>query len=168
MKNKGFTLIELMITVAIMSIMMAVGLPSFQSIIASSRLTSTTNAMVSALQLARFEALKQHKTVIIAPKQTTTWVSGWEVFVDLNKDDLPQSGEQILAESIFDATHSTMTITAEFSDHIGYTANARPIHNGVQLSTESYFLFKMNTNNECRKIVISLTGRVSVETPTSC
>jgi type IV fimbrial biogenesis protein FimT len=41
-----------MITVAIMGIMMTVGLPSFQSIILGARLTSASNAMISALQLA--------------------------------------------------------------------------------------------------------------------
>ncbi|MEI7840358.1 MAG: GspH/FimT family pseudopilin, partial [Methylococcaceae bacterium] len=79
-------MIELMVTIAIMAIMVAIGFPSFQAMIASSRLTSTTNAMVSTLQMARMEALKQHQTVIIKPKDDVTdgWANGWSVFVDLN------------------------------------------------------------------------------------
>ncbi len=169
-KYKGFTLIELMITVAIMSIMLTVGLPSFQSIIASSRLTSSANAMVSALQLARSEALKQHKTVIIAPKKDKAWSAGWDIFVDLNKDDIPQSGEQVLASAVFDAANSTMAITATYSDHIGYSANGRPVHNGTQANSNTWFLFctPKSSPTDFRKVVISLTGRVHVETLTSC
>lgn len=169
-KNKGFTLIELMITVAIMSIMLTIGLPSFQSIIASSRLTSSANAMVSALQLARSEALKQHKTVIIAPKLNKAWSDGWDVFVDLNRNDLPDNNEQVLASTVFDALSSTMAITATYADHIGYSANGRPIHGGLQINSDSSFLFctPKDSPTDFRKVVISLTGRVHVETPTSC
>lgn len=169
-KYKGFTLIELMITVAIMSIMLTVGLPSFQSIIASSRLTSSANAMISALQLARSEALKQHKTVIIAPQKDKGWSDGWGVFIDLNKDDILQNTEQVLATTLFDELSSTIGITATYSDHIGYSANGRPIHDGTQINSDSWFLFcsPKGSPTDFRKVVISLTGRMRVETPTSC
>ncbi|MSR17281.1 MAG: prepilin-type N-terminal cleavage/methylation domain-containing protein [Methylococcaceae bacterium] len=69
MANKnGFTLVELLVIVAIISITMAIGLPSFQSTISSTRLTSVANAMVSALQLTRFEAIKQRKSVVVIKK----------------------------------------------------------------------------------------------------
>ena len=74
MANKnGFTLIELLVVVAIISITLAIGFPSFQSIITNSRLTTAANSMVSALQFARSEALKQHKAVVIR-KKTTDWI----------------------------------------------------------------------------------------------
>ncbi|MEY2667211.1 MAG: hypothetical protein RLZZ384_1382 [Pseudomonadota bacterium] len=78
---KGFTLIELLMALVIISVTLAIGLPNFQSLIISSRLTSSANAMVSALQLARFEALKQQKNVIIANKNGQ-WENGWIVFID--------------------------------------------------------------------------------------
>jgi len=157
--NKGFTLIELMITVAIMSIMLAIGLPSFQSIIASSRLTSSANAMVSALQLARAEALKQHKTVVIR-KKDDDWAKGWEVFVDdLIENKTFDPGETVLVISSSDAISPTMTVVATYSNYVSYGANGR-------INIGGHFTFC--SGSDYRSVVIAATGRVRVEIPSSC
>jgi len=54
----GFTLIELMIVVALLAIISAFALPAFQSFIASNRLTSEANELLSGLNLARSEAVR--------------------------------------------------------------------------------------------------------------
>jgi type IV fimbrial biogenesis protein FimT len=146
--SKGFTLIELLITVAIVSILMGIGLPSFQSIIASNRITSGANAMVSALQLAKIEALKQHKDVVVAKR--TSWNGGWTVYVDTN------SGSPIAS---FDALNSTITVTSSYANSVSYSPNGRT-------NTGGNFLFCSAT--EFRKVVIAATGRIRVETPASC
>ena len=64
----GFTLIELMVGVAIMGILLMVGVPSFQSAVASSRLTTSTNDVVSALALARTEAIRRGARVTVFEK----------------------------------------------------------------------------------------------------
>lgn len=156
--NKGFTLIELMITVAIMSIMLTIGLPSFQSIIASSRLTSSANAMVSALQLARFEALKQHKTVTIS-KREDEWQDGWDVFIDPNENGVFESGSDEKLVS-YDKLSSAVSVTGNgYSSYASYDASGR-------INKIGNFLFK--AQSECRKVVIAATGRIRVETPSSC
>jgi type IV fimbrial biogenesis protein FimT len=57
--NTGFTLLELMITIAIAGILVGVAIPSFTSIITSNRLTAYANELVTALNLARNEAVKR-------------------------------------------------------------------------------------------------------------
>lgn len=161
----GFTLIELMITVAIMSIMLTVGLPSFQSLIASSRVTSTTNAMVSALQLARSEALRQHKSVVVAHKQSGTWQDGWDVFVDLNDDEIPQENEQILASTIFDSVKATVTIKSSYSDFVIYDATGR-VSSSSSGTIGGNFTFC--SSGTYRKVTIAGTGRIRIEIPSSC
>jgi type IV fimbrial biogenesis protein FimT len=159
MKNKGFTLIELMITVAIISVTMGIGLPSFQSIIASARLTSTTNAMVSALQLARVEALKQHKTVVIR-KKSTDWKNGWNVFVDdkvLN--NTIDADEPILVVTAFDSVNTTVTVQATYTNFVSYNANGR-------VNTAGHFTFCSGT--DYRSVIIAATGRIRTTTITSC
>lgn len=154
--HKGFTLIELMITVAIMSVMLTIGLPSFQSIIASSRLTSSVNAMVSALQLARFEALKQHKSVAVQ-KKGTNWQDGWDVFVDYDDDGTLDDGEKLIS---YDRLNIAVSVTGNgYSTYASYDSSGR-------INKVGNFLFK--TESECRKVVVAATGRVRVETPSSC
>lgn len=69
MKNRhgkcpaGFTLIELMIGVAVLAILLSVAVPSFQNLIERRRVTAAAESILSALQLARSEAIKQNSTV---------------------------------------------------------------------------------------------------------
>lgn len=61
----GFTLIELMVTVAILAIVLAVGVPSFQRFIRDNQVRTDTNAFISGLQLARSEAVKRGTQVSV-------------------------------------------------------------------------------------------------------
>ncbi|WP_067514446.1 GspH/FimT family pseudopilin [Endozoicomonas ascidiicola] len=54
--QKGFTLLELMVTIAILGILSAIAYPSFESSIQDSRLSSQTNRILAALQFARSQA----------------------------------------------------------------------------------------------------------------
>jgi type IV fimbrial biogenesis protein FimT len=160
-KYKGFTLIELMITVAIMSILLTVGLPSFQSIIASSRLTAAANAMVSALQLARMEALKQHKPVAIT-KKNGDWKNGWIVFVDTNRNNSQGSDEPTIAS--FDAISPTVKIkpVSTYTNYLDYDESGR-----VNVGGNFLFCSPADTPTEFRKVIIAATGRIRTEIPTS-
>ncbi len=59
----GFTLVELMVTIFVAAILLAIAVPSFQHITVSSRLTTTANSLVGALNLARMEAIKRNADV---------------------------------------------------------------------------------------------------------
>jgi type IV fimbrial biogenesis protein FimT len=59
----GFTLVELMVTIFVAAILIAIAVPSFKSVTTSSRLTTTANSLVSALHAARMEAIKRNADV---------------------------------------------------------------------------------------------------------
>jgi type IV fimbrial biogenesis protein FimT len=61
--NKGFSLIELMVVVAILAIIATIGVPSYQAMMESNRITSASNNLLGAMQLARSEAITRSTSV---------------------------------------------------------------------------------------------------------
>ncbi len=94
-KQSGFTLIELVITIAIISILLVVGVPSLKTFMQGNQLVATSNDLVSALHIARSEAVRLESRVTICESDNGTsclspgtgnWKNGWIVFVDANGD----------------------------------------------------------------------------------
>ncbi|WP_374340750.1 GspH/FimT family pseudopilin [Methyloversatilis sp.] len=110
----GFSLIELMIVVLLLAIVSAFAMPAFQSFIASSRLTSEANEVLAALNLARSEAVRVQRRVVlcraaqtngqVVPSATSGCVTtttsqpwqGWFVFVDNDADGVFDVGETVI------------------------------------------------------------------------
>lgn len=84
----GFTILELMITVAVLAILLGIAVPSFTEIIRQNRLSTQTNDLLTATAVARSEAVKRGARVSICPANGNTcsgvseWSSGWLVFTD--------------------------------------------------------------------------------------
>jgi len=92
-KNAGFTLIELIVTVSVAAILMSIAVPSYKNMIESNRLSTGTNELVSALILARSEALKRSQNITVCTSANSTTCSGgtdfaqgWIVFLDCDSD----------------------------------------------------------------------------------
>lgn len=161
--NSGFTLIELMVTVALVSILMSIGLPSFKSIIDDSKLTSTANAMLSAYQLARSYAIKTGKRSYV----TTT--DNWETWETKYTD--PFTNVINTAEKF---TASTNVIITKYLDVDGYEGNGRQVKSdgtaeacGVtDIDTPVCgFTFTVTNVVNSRSLNVMTTGRIKVFTP---
>ncbi|WP_323003098.1 GspH/FimT family pseudopilin [Denitromonas sp.] len=81
--NRGFTLVELMITLAIMAIIAAFAAPSFTRLIEDNRVTTQANDLLSSLSLARSEAVKRGVTVTVTPN-AGGFAAGWCVHTGAN------------------------------------------------------------------------------------
>ncbi len=101
-KSKGFTLLELMATMAVIAVGASLAIPSFTSMVKSSRLTSSSNDFIAALNGARNEAIRLSQRVVVCHSingsvcQTGTWADGWIAFVDENNNGQRNGAEKIL------------------------------------------------------------------------
>ena len=93
---RGFTLIELMVTVLVAAILMATAVPSFREYQRDSELTSLSNTLLAAVNSARGEAMKYSAYAIIIPSEGADWNTGWRGFVDKNMDKKYKADDDVL------------------------------------------------------------------------
>ena len=99
---RGFTLIELVVTVAIVSILTMLAVPSYQYVTTSSRLVTEINSLSGDLQFARIEAIKEGLPVTVCASSdgatcslSPAWQGGWIVFSDTNANQVVDAGENL-------------------------------------------------------------------------
>ncbi len=85
---KGFTLIELMIAIAMLAILLTVGVPNFRTSIQNNRMITNANGLLSAIMIARSEAIKRGVNVQIISNSGSNWANGWTVVTDTNNDNI--------------------------------------------------------------------------------
>ena len=101
--QRGFTIIELMITVTIAAIVMAIAIPSFRTVAQSSQQRNAVADLSTTLARARTDAAARRRSITICASsdQTTcsgavTWETGWIIFVDTDGDGTLDAAEETL------------------------------------------------------------------------
>jgi type IV fimbrial biogenesis protein FimT len=102
--QRGFTLVELMITLVIASIVLTMAVPGMRDLIQNNRITGQVNEMVTAFNLARMEAIRRGSPVSVCASAdqascsgANDWASGWIVFTDANGSGNPTVSQLIRA-----------------------------------------------------------------------
>jgi type IV fimbrial biogenesis protein FimT len=114
-RQRGLTLIELMMAVAIGAILLALAAPSFQQALGKNRLSSAASELTGAVQLARAEAIRNNRRVTLCRSEdgsacsasTSTW-PGWIVFVDTDGDGVRDTAEPVVKAGTFDSPLSAL------------------------------------------------------------
>ena len=114
-KTRGFTLIELMVTIAVLAVLASLVAPSFRQLLAAQRVRTTSYDMVGDLVLARSEAIKRGENVAITPI-TSNWNLGWSVNVASTSEVLGGQGP------VGNGVQFTMAPTAITFDRNGRTS----------------------------------------------
>jgi type IV fimbrial biogenesis protein FimT len=73
---RGFTIIELIVAIAVLAILLTIGVPSIQQLIKNNRVTAQTNELVSMINFARNESIRRNDTVTVNLTKTTNGWSG--------------------------------------------------------------------------------------------
>ena len=165
-RMRGFTLIELMTTIAIAAILMVVAVPSFVQFMRNAELSDAAGNMVSALNAAKSAALKTGKNTYVMPMVGADgWKSGWRVFADNDWDGTFSSGDEVILEH--QALPSSVVVTVMGADvgTINPFANNAVLFNGSgypRVTGGGVANGKLRLSNDYRGtvVVVNRVGRV--------
>ncbi|MCP8900324.1 GspH/FimT family pseudopilin [Gilvimarinus xylanilyticus] len=118
---QGFTLIELIVTLVVLIIVTTVAISSFQTLILSLKVKSSTEELILAAHTARSHAVKENRRITLA--HTGQWNDGWIIFVDADHDGERDGGERLLRRHgpLSDSVH--VDANSPVSSYISYTGN---------------------------------------------
>ena len=154
----GFTLLELMVTVSIAAILLALALPSFQSSMRSNRVATATNEQLATQALARSEAVRNTRGAGLCTSADGAscgggWDSGWLVWADTNGDGLVDAGETVVRYS---QGKSSTTITGSATS-IAFTPRGRAAGGQQTIGIVPY-----GQTAPARCVTINATGQTRV------
>jgi type IV fimbrial biogenesis protein FimT len=138
-KARGFTLVELMIVIAIVAILATIAAPSFRAVIAMSRIKSAATDIHLSLVRARSEAIKRNVNITVAAP--SGWLDGWTTSGDVE-------------------THGAIAgdaISVSGATSITYTPNGRTTANPINISLTS------TETTIARCIKVSLSGQPTIK-----
>jgi len=180
----GFTLIELMVTVAIVAVTLTIGVPSFREMVRNNQMSAQTNALIAALNMARSESVKRGGDVTFCKRNTAgtacnnagKWEDGWLLFIDANGDGvLDDDGDTNLCEvgedcvvHVFDPLPQGFTLRAgaNFACWVSYRSSGMSHGSGSDcsgggLSNDGFRLCYGSDTAKSRTIVVNTVGRVT-------
>jgi type IV fimbrial biogenesis protein FimT len=161
---KGFTLIELMITLAIAAILLGLAAPSFNDLIKDNRLTTQINALSASLNLARSESIKRSLTVTVCKSTGGTqcggeWSDGWIVFEDSDGTD-----GNVDANDTIIRVNSALTIGNTLNFNNGNYVKYSSTGFGSIAGTFTLCDDRDSANKYAKALIISPSGRTRVAT----
>lgn len=155
MLHKGFTLIELMVTISVAAILLVIAVPNFQTFVLNNRITGQANDMMTALNYARSEAIKRGTPVSMRSSAgSTNWSAGWFVFSDPNGNGAVDTGDTTLR--IWPALGGGNTLNADLTsvtfDSSGF----------ARASATTFRLCDSRLTSFARNIQLAGSGRAKV------
>jgi type IV fimbrial biogenesis protein FimT len=152
-RQRGLSLIELLISIVVLAILITIAIPSFRWVINTGRITSPANELLATAQLARLEALRRGRPAVLcgidAPESDSPscvasgpW-RGWMAFIDGDGNGVLGEGEHVL--KVFSVPDSTAVIPSDavnqrltFSpDGLAIRGDGAPLEAQVRICIES-------------------------------
>jgi type IV fimbrial biogenesis protein FimT len=169
-KAAAFTLVEMLVGLAIFAALVVVALPSYSAWIADAELRDEVAALVGALTLARSEALKENQRVDLCPSADGTtcavngrWEAGWIMFADDDHNGERDPGERIIRVSPPARPGITVRGNRPVRDYVSYTGagHTRMANGALQMGT----LVVCRRGQEEVDVVLANGGRVRIDRP---
>jgi len=161
-RQHGYTLHDVLITLAVVSIVAIVATPTLLKFVQHHHLASAANSLITALMTARSESIKRNVRAVLCPSRDgiqclgisgahTAWHDGYLLFADNNANHRREPEEPLL--HVFDKTLHIRIYTTSGRGHVTYQPN------GQASGTNATFLFCGTEAIALRSLVVSNTGR---------
>lgn len=158
--QRGLTLIELIVTMALMALILGMAIPVSRSIMVSSELTATTNAMVGVLNEARVQGIRRNRTVWISPgvgkDGVTEWQNGVHATVGAPEEFLNQTVFLRAVSGIDERLEVTVDGANATQDAFGFS----PEGFLVNADRVDFVLCNTVTPSDSRRVRINLGGQI--------
>lgn len=161
-KARGLTLIELLITLTILAVLVAIGIPSFSAQIKSSRTRAAADQLLQAIHLTRTKAVTSNRRATL--RKLGDWQSGWEVFYDRDFDGERDDDElQITTAGPLEGI--SISTNAPFTDYVSFIGTGESRYAGTVsgggMQMGSFTICPME-GGAGYQLIISRSGRVRV------
>ena len=162
-REKGFSLVELLVSLGVATILVSVAVPSFRTISMNSKRAGTVNELVAGVHLARNTAITLNARVAICTSsngqscEVVDWNEGWIAFHDEDGDQVRDAEETIIG---IGSNVDGITIdSSQFPTAFTYRSNGR-IMNGTPANNTGEFALCDGRGSEHSKVVIlDMSGR---------
>ncbi|GGZ54538.1 type 4 fimbrial biogenesis protein FimT [Lysobacter xinjiangensis] len=166
-RMRGLTLPELVITLAVLSIALGLGVPAARHVMDSVRATTSLHQLTASLAIAHNAAVTYRQPVTLCPSRDgascldgTDWSEGWIAYRDPLRQDAPATAADVLRR--FDRQHPTLRLT---------TSTGRPrvryLPNGSAAGTNASFRLCRRSGALLGIVVVANSGRARRERPSA-
>ena len=165
-KAMGYSLLELVIVVALVGIVFSIAVPSMRVLTQNDRLVTHINTMVGHLAYARSEAVKRSQQVSVCVSNDAatctggSWEDGWIVYIDADADNAFTANEQILR--VQQALGGNNNVTTTLGNQITYD------YRGFTNAAGSMLLCDDRSGDLGKTLTITNTGRVRTSRDSTC
>lgn len=156
--SKGFTLVELLITLLIVAVLLLVAVPVTQDFLLKKKVSAQTQEVVTALQYARNQAETTGKVLTLAPRQQD-WSNGLLLFVDENSNHQYDAADEFLFEWPWKGDDIVLTWNGLYSHYLLFSPEG--MKNGL---AGTFDICPLNTRFvRTQSVVMNRFGRIRVE-----